>query len=77
MTETKPVVGAEPATAAAAPANVYDHSTPAAAAETKATDGDVEAQKPAPAAPPQHLLRLRDTTMTLARELELPCSSLS
>jgi hypothetical protein len=50
MTETKPVVGAEPATAAAAPANVYDHSTPAAAAETKATDGDVEAQKPAPAA---------------------------
>eukprot|EP00984_Skeletonema_dohrnii_P035890 scaffold36221_cov144-Skeletonema_dohrnii-CCMP3373.AAC.2 len=44
--ETKPV---EPT--AGTPANVYDHSAPApaATAETKA-DGDVEAQKAAPAA---------------------------
>eukprot|EP00985_Skeletonema_marinoi_P000029 scaffold8_cov142-Skeletonema_marinoi.AAC.22 len=49
MTETKQLE--EPVTkppTAGTPANVYDHSAPAATAETKAVDDDVESQKADP-----------------------------
>ena len=51
MTETKQLEESvtKPPTAGT-PANVYDHSAPAATAETKAVDDDVESQKADPAA---------------------------
>ena len=51
MTETKQLEESvtKPPTAGT-PANVYDLSAPAATAETKAVDDDVESQKAAPAA---------------------------
>ncbi|KAL7495785.1 hypothetical protein ACHAWT_004249 [Skeletonema menzelii] len=49
MTETKPGEPVAEPTAVGTPANVYDHSTPAATAETAVAAGDVEAQKDAPA----------------------------
>jgi len=45
MTETKLEESVTEPPTAGTPANVYDHSAPAAKAETKAVDDDVESQK--------------------------------
>jgi len=45
MTETKLEESVTEPPTAGTPANVYDHSAPAATAETKAVDDDVESQK--------------------------------
>eukprot|EP00984_Skeletonema_dohrnii_P027309 scaffold16837_cov82-Skeletonema_dohrnii-CCMP3373.AAC.6 len=51
MTETKLEESVTKPPTAGTPANVYDHSAPAATAETKAVDDDVESQKDDPTAP--------------------------
>eukprot|EP00984_Skeletonema_dohrnii_P032313 scaffold26206_cov72-Skeletonema_dohrnii-CCMP3373.AAC.1 len=49
MTETKLEESVTKPPTAGTPSNVYDHSAPAATAETKAVDDDVESQKADPA----------------------------